>query len=356
MKQLNWIRSLRYDKMIAVSSTYLFQFDKVFGLGYEAALKNRGTVLHIAGHNNSPFTLWETVDHDSIYGVLPEGYSANGMDFASVLVCDNYAYITESRYDSKEDMITYPIQKSVQLSTAWTMGYQSEMPPLTGKTYTVSKPGHLVWISENCTSLGSFSGYTIDIVNDIDMQLVPFAPIGGNDNNTTDTDVRKRSFAGIVAGNGHKIKNLNIFSYESNVGLFGSLNQAAVRGITLSGGMVTGGWFTGGLAGFTRMSIVEDCYTDVMVYSAHGNGGGTKVGGMVGFLAYKTVINRCANYGTVIKIYLHTDTKSTAHLSGAFSYPSVSSFFSSIMARPATSLTGRAKTMPCAFCAIPICL
>ena len=303
VEQLDWINSLPNDKIIAVSSTSLAELDKVFGLGYEVALKNKGAVLSISGHNEGGFMLWEQVDHDSIYAVQPKGHSVDGMDFASILVSGDYAYITEAAYSSKDDVVTFPMQKAVCLSNGKTMSCKSEMPPLTDKTYTVSTPGHLKWISENTTSLGSFSGYTINIVNDIDMQLVPFAPIGGDDNNSSDSDMRTRCFAGIVEGNGHTIKNLNIISTNSNVGLFGSLNQAQVRRVKLSGGMVVGGWFTGGLAGYTRKSIIEECYTDVVVYSGHGNGGGTKAGGLAGFLAFGTVINRCGNYGTIIQTH-----------------------------------------------------
>lgn len=298
--QLNWVNSLNGKKLVAVSSMALFNLDQIFGLGFETALKNKGAVLAIGGHNNSGFTLWETVDGNHIYSFLPQGDSSAGMDFASVLLSGDYAYITESKYTAADDQITHPIQKAVSLSTGETMSYESEMPLLTDKVYTISKPEHLKWVSENCKTNGSFSGYTLRFTNDIDMRLVPFAPIGGNDNNATDGDARTRSFAGIVEGNGFAVKNLNIHSTNNNIGLFGSLNRAAVRGLTLSGGMITGGWFTGGITGYTYKSIIEDCYTDVVVYGAYGEGGGTKVGGVVGMLGNGTVIGRCANYGTVI--------------------------------------------------------
>jgi hypothetical protein len=88
---------------------------------------------------------------------------------------------------------------------------------------------------------------------------------------------------------------VNIATPNNNVGFFGAIRNGTVKNLKLSGGMVNGGWYIGGLVGFSSGGTYEDCYTDLTVYSA----GGSKVGGLVGFLSYGTTVNRCANYGSV---------------------------------------------------------
>ena len=296
-EQLAWINSLDAGKLVAISAMPLTNLDSKFGLGYEKALKNKGAVLSIGGHASS-FTLNETVDSDSIYTVIPGG-NGSGMDVASVLLSGDYAYIRECKY-STSGVITYPTQKAVSLVSGSTQSITASKPPLSGTIYTVSTPGHLKWIADNCTSPSSFSGYTFKLANDIDLMLVPFSPIGGNDDVSSDSDARARGFAGTFDGNGYAIKNLNIYSTNNNVGLFGVLKDGLIKDLTLSGGMVVGGWFTGAIVGYSFGGILEDCYSDVVVYGGYGTDGATKVGGLVGFLSYGSTVNRCANYGTVI--------------------------------------------------------
>jgi hypothetical protein len=290
-EQLSWIRSLSSGNLIAVSAMPLSNFDSKFGLGYESALKNKGAVLAIGGHADG-FTLNESVSGSKIYTVVPAG-NGSGMDVASILVSDGYAYIRECKYSSGR--ATYPVQKAVSLSNGSTQNISASQPPLSGSVYTVSTPEHIKWIADNCNSSSGFSGYTFKLANDIDMKLAAVNPIGGNDTNTSDTSARSKAFAGTFDGNGFTIKNLNIRSSSNNVGFFGALKNATVKHLTVSGGMVVGAWFVGGLAGYCDGSTIEDCYVDLTVYS----NGGTKAGGVVGFMTNGSTITRSANYGSV---------------------------------------------------------
>ena len=244
------------------------------------------------------FTLNESVDSDSIYTVVPAGNGA-GMDVASVLLSDNYAHITECKYSSG-GKTTIPTKRTVALSNGKAQTITATKLPLSGNVYTISTPGHLKWLQENCITTsadnGHFDGYTFKLINDIDMMLIPFTPIGGCDSNNSDGQTASKAFGGIFDGNGYTIHNLNIVTANNNVGLFGYLRFATVKNLTLSGGMVTGNSYVGGLAGFVSGSTIEDCYVDLVVYSPTGS----KVGGVAGFTTGGTTVNRCANFGHVV--------------------------------------------------------
>jgi hypothetical protein len=95
--QLSWINSLPSGKLVALSSTTLSEVYSVFGLNYESALKNKGAVLAISGHNSS-FSLESTVNSSNIYTINPGGRSdSNGTDVVSVLLSGDYAYITDCK-------------------------------------------------------------------------------------------------------------------------------------------------------------------------------------------------------------------------------------------------------------------
>lgn len=150
-------------------------------------------------------------------------------------------------------------------------------------------------MAANATSTKSFSGYTFKLANDIDMMLVPFTPIGGNDTQSADSNSASKGFAGTFDGNGYTIRNLNIVTDNNNVGFFGVVRSGTVKNLTLSGGMVDGGWYVGGLAGLSTGGTFQNCYSDLMIYSKSGS----KIGGLTGFLSGGSTVDRCANYGSV---------------------------------------------------------
>ena len=122
-----------------------------------------------------------------------------------------------------------PGMKLDKLMTVYSAN-ESEAPALTGSVYTVSNAQHLVWISEQVDTGNSFSGYTIELANDIDLSDITWKGIGYNFNHY---------FSGIFNGNSHVIKNANVsVSFNSGsiinaprhtVGLFGFCNGATVK-------------------------------------------------------------------------------------------------------------------------------
>jgi L-threonylcarbamoyladenylate synthase len=70
----------------------------------------------------------------------------------------------------------------VKLSTKTQLSaFSSETPTLSGKVYTLTKPEHLAWLSAQVMAGTPFSGYTMQMANDIDLMLVPVNSIGGLD-------------------------------------------------------------------------------------------------------------------------------------------------------------------------------
>lgn len=295
-RENTWLNSISGGKIVAISHMPLSTIKNAFGYDWETLLKGKGAVLSINGHSTS-FSLKETVNSNSIYAVTAGGGYWTGSEAihtsSSIILSDNYAYIKAAKYQSGG--ITYLENKSVSLSNGTTMSFASQQPTKSNGVYVLTTPAHIRWIADNCTSANSFAGETFIMKNDIDLMLVPIAPIGGNDAVNDDNNSTSKAFAGTFDGNRYKIKNLNLSTGHNGVGFFGMLRNGTVKNLTIDGGYISGGWFTGGIAGAAFGSTIEDCYTDATVHSV----GGSKVGGIVGFLSKGSTVKRCANLGAV---------------------------------------------------------
>ena len=82
-------------------------------------------------------------------------------------------------------------------------------------------------------------------------------------------------YAAIFWGRGHTISNLYINRLSTeNVGLFGRLGRAIVHSLGLEGGSVTGGSYTGALAGYIESTTtVHSCYSNVDIEGTNNVGG-----------------------------------------------------------------------------------
>ena len=111
-------------------------------------------------------------------------------------------------------------------------------------------------------------------------------------------------YTGTFDGQGHTIKGLYVNLPDVAVGLFGCLEDAAVRNLTVDG-YVQGRHIVGGIAGKARAygaapSTVENCRNNCHVVSEYGTGSGSflYVGGIVGSAANTTIAD-CVNTGVV---------------------------------------------------------
>ena len=118
-----------------------------------------------------------------------------------------------------------------------------------------------------------------------------WTPIGkytdGGNNNTP--------YTGTFDGQGHTIKGLYVNSASDDyVGLFGCLEGAAVRNLTVDG-YVQGCDTVGGIAGRASNAAIENCSNHCSVFG----GSGSIIGGIAGFNIDGAKIIDCYNVGTI---------------------------------------------------------
>lgn len=176
--------------------------------------------------------------------------------------------------------------------------------------YAFSKAGHLVWLHNQVqaydavTNPSPIESIKCYLANDISLKAVchpadaannvaeaNWNPIGG-----------KNPFKGIFDGNGHTVSDLYINSSSSNLGLFGYVDGAEIKNVTVQGN-VTGfyeegneqsGQYVGLVLGVgTTKSKLENCESRGSVT------GCSYVGGIAGLIANNCFIASCTNRATV---------------------------------------------------------
>lgn len=184
-----------------------------------------------------------------------------------------------------------------------------EASPFNGY-YAFSKAGHLVWLHNQVqaydavTNPSPIESIKCYLANDISLKAVchpadaannvaeaNWNPIGG-----------ETPFKGIFDGNKHTVSDLYINSSSSNLGLFGYVDGAEIKNVTVQGN-VTGfyeegneqsGQYVGLVLGVgTTKSKLENCESRGSVT------GCSNVGGIAGLIANNCFITSCTNRATV---------------------------------------------------------
>lgn len=102
------------------------------------------------------------------------------------------------------------------------------------------------------------------LVNDLDMKGIRWVPMGSSE---------KEPFCGVFDGNGYAIKNVNVRgSLRECSGFFGYLKQAVVTKLSIEG-TVSGGTYTGALAGVIEDSEITSCFVSANVCGRYYTGG-----------------------------------------------------------------------------------
>ncbi|MBR4308487.1 MAG: heparinase II/III family protein, partial [Oscillospiraceae bacterium] len=133
----------------------------------------------------------------------------------------------------------------------------------------------------------SYSGKTVKLGNNIDLDSVEWIPIGGN---TTANGSKGKIFKGTFDGQGYSISNLSVTTKRFYVGFFGSV-QGTVKNLGIQSGRVIGDKKVAGLAGYFS-GTMENCYNRAAVT------GGSHTGGLIGSPDALTMTD-CYNLGTV---------------------------------------------------------
>ena len=129
------------------------------------------------------------------------------------------------------------------------------------KVYYVNSAQDLLWLSDQVKSGNSFENVTIVQNADIDMKDVVLNPIGNVEN----------PFKGIYDGNNFEISNLKVVddsSYKlSYSGLFGYIDGATIKNLTLVNGKVSGRSYVGAFVGYAKNSTIQNVNNNSCVVS-----------------------------------------------------------------------------------------
>ncbi len=217
-----------------------------------------------------------------------------------------------------------------------------EQPTISGTTVHIANAAELAWLADyvnNATEKVSraeeipfdFSGYTVELTEDIYLNDEPWTPIGLNADNV------QRKFKGTFDGKGYTIYNLHVeqeAAYRA-AGLFGALNGTAkdftidgayvnslssgsatdngiavvagsiydggtIDGVTVKNAEVYGNRYCGGVAGYTYGNVTNCAVDGITIVCTPDNltgsyDNGDKVGGLVGYFVDKStyVVDNC---------------------------------------------------------------
>ena len=139
--------------------------------------------------------------------------------------------------------------------------------------YIISAGSELAYIASQINRGVTFDGVFFKLANDIDLNKLEWTPAGYY---YEDADGEKIiAFSGVFDGDGHKITNLSItdltaakaldgYSKNIAVGLFGALNNATIKNLTIEGATIVaandgGALYAGALAGYIGDSTILSC-------------------------------------------------------------------------------------------------
>ena len=167
--------------------------------------------------------------------------------------------------------------------TADTSWYVSDQTEFT--LYTAEQLAGLAYLVNNGNT---FSGVTIYLGNNIDLDGLEWTPIG-NEN---------KVFKGIFEGEGFVISNIKIYQLNGyGGGLFGWINGATIKnlGVEDIDYSISTTSRVGGIVGVMEYSTVENCYVTGRMEVVHRvtTGGNFGVGGLVGDMRTSAVLRNC---------------------------------------------------------------
>ena len=121
-----------------------------------------------------------------------------------------------------------------------------------------------------------FSGQTVVLTSDVDLQGVEWTPIG------TDNTI-----AGTFDGGNHTISNLKVSGNNKRIGLFASSGHGmTIKNVKMTNVNLTGSDYVGAIVGSGLCARIENCHVDggTITSNVYNNDGGAKAGGLVGYL------------------------------------------------------------------------
>ena len=160
----------------------------------------------------------------------------------------------------------------------------------TNKVVTIASAEELALLAKQVNAGTSYKGYTVKLVNDIDLGSRLWTPIGKSG----------KAFQGVFDGNGKTISNLLINNSSlCDAGLFGLTTNGEIKNLTVKNASVKGYLDVGVVAGtpytskYTNITVCGDVYVNGYAY----------VGGVFGKNAYANLTNITVevNEGSYVK-------------------------------------------------------
>lgn len=142
------------------------------------------------------------------------------------------------------------------------------------RTYYLYSAAGLEWLStETNTNNNQFSGCTVKLTSDVDLNNVAWTPIG-----------QSNTFKGTFDGGNNTISNLTVSGDNTNVGLFGKV-IGTIKNVKIANVNLSGSHYVGGIVGYIYGNI-ENCHVDGgdIKVSVKDGDNGDKAGGIAGYV------------------------------------------------------------------------
>ena len=142
------------------------------------------------------------------------------------------------------------------------------------RTYYLYSAAGLEWLStETNRNNNQFSGYTVKLTSDVDLNNVAWTPIG-----------QSNTFKGTFDGGNNTISNLTVSGDNINVGLFGSV-VGTIKNVKIANVNLSSSHWAGAIVGF-MYGTIENCHVDGgdIKVSVKDGDNGDKAGGIVGYI------------------------------------------------------------------------
>jgi len=208
------------------------------------------------------------------------GNEYQGLDLGGAFDIQILATQLTSEIDSFDDQY----DKNATFIPAWD-GTTGEVPPEVDNTISISTPAELSAFANSVNSGKSYSGKTVKLTADINLDNQNWTPIGACNSTAY--------FQGVFDGQGHTIYGLNVdkandtYMYTT-AGLFGWIDAGAatIKNVKLDGATVKGSHWVGGIAGYMTGNIINCSVTNstIIGYNVNDDANGDKVGGVVGYM------------------------------------------------------------------------
>lgn len=244
---------------------------KTFQIALEGAPKDADVVLAFAG---------KTLEADE-RGL----YSGTYGTYSVTVKADGYRCFRNSYEipDDADGLIKFTVAME-ELGDAWDGKSMAQPATDSEGIYQIVTPAELAWFADHVNSKASDQDAIL--LSDLHLGNFDWTPVG---------TASASAFSGKFDGQGHTIAGLYISTTTNYQGLFGYVKEGSILGLSVEGS-VSGKQYVGGLAGYLAAnSSVDRCANHAKV-----SGSGTYVGGITGYVSVATAtVSNAYNTGAV---------------------------------------------------------